>query len=475
MALPILSTAQMRDWERESWTSGIREADVIARVGSALAAHLRRVTRPGGQILLLAGKGHNGDDVRAAQLPLAGQKVELISVKDPATDLPRVRDALGRRPDWVVDGLFGIGLDRPLDPDWCALITTVNDSGARVLAMDVPSGLDADTGALWGAGIRATATFTVGAPKRGLLVAPAVPYVGRLEIATDVGLLAPMPALEESAVSGWWSEAGDFADWPPRRRADAHKGDFGQVAIVAGSSGYHGAAVLAARGALRARPGLVSVFTTPATYLPVAAQLAAAMVHSGIPGTALPARTTALVVGPGLAHPDAMALWKEALQEWWALFPGPLVVDASALDWLPVGVRQPGGIRVITPHPGEAGRLLGVTSAAVQSDRPAAVRALSARLGGCWVVLKGHQTLVGRETGPCWWNGSGNPGLAQGGSGDVLSGFLGGTLAQREMAANPLRAIRSAVWHHGATADRLERSGDPWTAEDLAAQLKVET
>ncbi len=472
MALPILSVARMRSWESASWAAGTREADVIARVGGVLAAALRRHARPGDRLLFLAGNGHNGDDVRAALPHLAAFAVESIDVTDPAAQRHAVAAALGRKPDWVVDGLFGIGLNRPLSEAWRALFGTVDASGARVLAMDVPSGLDADTGNTWGAAIRADVTLTVGAPKRGLLAPAAVGRVGRLEVATDVGLNATIPALPGEGVPDTWTEASDAEGFPGRRRVDAHKGDFGHVAIVAGSVGYHGAAVLAAGGALRARPGLVTVITMRDTCLPVAAQLASAMVQPWVPGGALPAKATSLVVGPGLAHPDAAATLRDAMRAWWHGFAGPVVVDASALDWLEPGVPAAGvGPRIVTPHPGEAARLLGTDAATVQADRPAALRAISARLGGCWVVLKGHHTLVGRAGDPIGWNGSGNPGLAQGGTGDVLAGYLGGLLAQTPAPADVPRAIRAAVWHHGATADALEHSGRAWTSEDLADAL----
>lgn len=473
MALPILSVARMRAWESASWAAGAVEQEVIARVGQSLASVLRRRCRQGQRVLLLAGRGHNGDDVRAAQSHLAGLVVDRLDVTDPDAALPGVAAALARRPDWVVDGLFGIGLNRALSPGWCALIEAVNASGLRVLAMDVPSGLDADTGGHWGTAIRADLTLTVGAPKRGLLAAAAADRVGRLEVARDVGLSPAIPPVPgEGPEEAWWSEAADFTGFPGRRGAAAHKGDFGHGVVVAGSVGYHGAAVLAARGALRAHPGLVTVVTSQDTYVPVASQLAAAMVHPWTPGFALPGRTTSLVVGPGLAHPTAAATFGESMRAWWRGFPGPMVVDASALDWIEPGVSG-NGIRVVTPHPGEAARLLGCTTADVQSDRPAAVRALSARTGGAWVVLKGQHTLVGCGAGAIWWNGTGNPSMAQGGTGDILAGYLGGLLAQPAGAADPLRAIRAAVWRHGAAADFLDGHGFPWVTEDLVGMLEV--
>jgi NAD(P)H-hydrate repair Nnr-like enzyme with NAD(P)H-hydrate dehydratase domain len=149
-----------------------------------------------------------------------------------------------------------------------------------------------------------------------------------------------------------------------------------------------------------------------------------------------------------------------------------VVADASALDALPSGAVPPHGIRVVTPHAGEAGRLLGVSPLEVQSDRIGALERLSSRLGKAWVVLKGQGTLVGRSGELPWWNPTGNAGLAQGGSGDVLAGFLGASLAQPALAADVVRTLRGAVFRHGQAADRLEATREPWSAEDLARLVR---
>ena len=149
----------------------------------------------------------------------------------------------------------------------------------------------------------------------------------------------------------------------------------------------------------------------------------------------------------------------------------PVVVDASALDWLPPDPVPRNALRVITPHPGEAARLLQATPQQVQANRLDALRNLSRRLGNTWVVLKGHQTLIGRSSGEVFVNSSGNPHLAQGGSGDVLAGYLAGLLAQPALQADPLKTIRYAVWQHGAAADALQASRANWVVEDLIAVL----
>lgn len=475
MPIPVLSVPQMRAWEDATWADGIRAGDVIARVGECIAAWLRVRLSPGARVLLVAGAGHNGDDVRATLPHLGGFHPELVEVRDPAAALPELQSALHRSPDCIIDGLFGIGLNRPLAAPWQEIVEAINASRARIVAVDVPSGLDASTGTALGAAIKADVTLTLGAPKRGLLSTQATPHVGRLEVISDIGLkpLATVRYLD-STPELLWATDGDFHDFPPRRPVDGNKGTFGHVVVIGGSPGYHGAAVLAARGALRAMPGLVTVLTHPDIHIPVASQLQAAMVHAWAPSTAMPRNATAIVLGPGLAAPDARARMEAEVTTLWRTSPAAVVADASALDWIADTAPSTAvstGHRVVTPHPGEAARMLKCSPAEVQADRPAALRALSQRLGDCWVVLKGHQSLVGTSHGPILVNSTGNAGLAQGGAGDLLAGLLGGLLAQPALGNDPGRAIGYGIWRHGAAADRIESGNRPWTIEDLAQSL----
>lgn len=456
----------MRAWEQASWAAGRSESTVIKRVGELVARRVSEWIGAGDRVLFLAGKGHNGDDARAAIPHLPNQQSRLVNVTDPVKERDEVVQALAERPALVVDGLFGIGLNRPLSPEWQALIKAINDAALPVLAIDTPSGLDAETGTVQGAAIRATVTLTVGAPKQGLLAATAIGQVGRLEVAPDIGLV-PCPQTAELN----WILPADFAGFPPARQPQSHKGTYGHAVILAGSPGYHGAAVLAARGAMRARPGLVTVVTEPRVYGPVAAQLQAAMVHPWEPGFAFPESASAILVGPGLAAKDLPVGLRELARELWAKSALPVIADASALDLIAEVKPLTGAARVITPHPGEAARLLRMTTAEVQANRLAALRELSSRLGNCHVVLKGHQTLMGQSTGPVLVNGSGNPGLAQGGSGDLLAGFIAGLLAQPALREDVNELLAYAVWQHGASADVLERERQNWTVEDLATSL----
>ncbi len=458
----------MRQWEKATWAAGKTEREVIQQVGRVLGERILQLTRRGDIVWIMAGKGHNGDDARAAQPYLVDRQVTLLNVEDPRQGLAEFSLWLERpgwrRARWIVDALFGIGLDRALNEDWRKLIDAINGSGIPILAVDVPSGLNANTGETEGTAIKAALTLTLGAPKTGLLEAPA--FTGRLEVAPEIGLAACPHAMELN-----WTVAGEFAGLPPRRASDGHKGDYGHAAIVAGSLGYHGAAVLAARGALRAQPGLVTVFPQAAVCTAVAAQLQAAMVHPWSAGKPLPGTCSSILIGPGLAAEEVPETLRKEVRSLWHKSPLAMVVDASALDWLEPGPTPAGAVRVITPHPGEAGRLLGSNAKEVQAGRVAALRALSKRFCNCWVVLKGHQTLVGRADGEIFVNSSGNPFLAQGGSGDLLGGYLAGLLAQPDWRQDPLRAVRYAVWQHGAAADHLAEAQANWTIEELAQWL----
>ena len=299
MPIPVINIAQMREWESATWATGQTEAEVIRRVGKKIARRARKLTRSDDLILILAGKGHNGDDARAAQEFLDGRRVEMLAVTDPQADLPKLEDALKQKPALVIDGLFGIGLNRTLDDGWKKFITTVNASKIPVLSVDVPSGLNADTGETFGAAIEAAVTLTVGAPKTGLLAPAAWPFVGRFEVAGDVGLV-PCPHTGDLK----WTLPDDFENFPPRRIVAGHKGSFGHLAIVAGSFGYHGAAVLATRAAQRAQPGLVTLFTQENVYHAAAAQLQSAMVKVWTPEIKLAESASGVLIGPGLAALD---------------------------------------------------------------------------------------------------------------------------------------------------------------------------
>ena len=306
--IPVLTVAQMRHWEHLSWEAGIAADFVIQKVGLLAARRVLELTNSGDAIWILAGRGHNGDDARAMAPHLAKREVLHIEVTDPARGLTDfTRQLKSRAPRCIIDGLFGIGLNRPLDSDWRALIEAVNATDRPVVAIDIPSGLDADTGAAEGAAIKAALTLTLAAPKAGLLKAPE--FTGRLEVVPDIGLV-PCPLRSDLN----WTMAADFAGLPPRRTVVANKGNYGHAALFCGSLGYHGACVLPARGAQRERPGLVTAFPQESVYVPVAAQLQSAMIHPWQPAQPLPKTFTALLFGPGLAAKELPETLKEEMR-----------------------------------------------------------------------------------------------------------------------------------------------------------------
>lgn len=474
MPFPIISIETMREWEARSWRAGKSETDVIDRVGQRLADRVTDLTSPGARVVFLCGAGNNGADGRAAVLKIQGRRITTLTVGKSSQWIGDVQAILKKDPDWVVDALFGIGLNRPLDSEWLEILKMVASWGGPVLSVDCPSGLNVGTGAPAPLAIEAAETMTVGAVKWGLLTREAAPFVGRLSLAADVGLI-PLDAVAapSSGAKAEWIEASDFRRFPPGRPGDAHKGSFGRLKILAGAEGYSGAAVIASRAALRARPGLISVQTTERAASLIAPAAPQAMVAASPQEASYEDKTTGFLIGPGLAGNDpGLGDLKSRGLELWNEAPQAVVADASALEWLPRSARPAPGLRVVTPHPGEAARMLGQSVKEIESDRFAAVEALSERLGGAYVVLKGARTLVGRAGAAIGVNSSGNAGLAQGGAGDALAGFLAGLLAQPSLAESPEKAIRYAVWFHGVSADRLAHRGLNWDILDLIAEMK---
>ena len=215
MPVPVISVAQMREWEKATWAVKRTPAQVISRVGHLVTSRAKQLTRPGDLILILAGKGHNGDDARQTGQNLSDREVALVNVGVPETALKEFNSLLSLPPALIIDGLFGIGLNRPLEGAWVKLIEKVNRSQIPVLSIDVPSGLNADAGEPEGAAIRAAVTLTLGTPKKGLLKSSAWPFVGRLEVAPDIGLV---PCPHEGDVQ--WTLPQDFDSFPPARPVD---------------------------------------------------------------------------------------------------------------------------------------------------------------------------------------------------------------------------------------------------------------
>lgn len=511
ISCPVISIEEMRRWEKASWEVGIREDHVIALVGRTIAEWIVRNIDPGSRVLLIIGKGNNGADVKAAQqfLPKKDFDVKAIEVEDPQNTPNAILEALlipqellnqteysseakleysEWVPDLIVDGLFGIGLRGGLEGDWMTLINFLNQLGP-ILSIDCPSGINCDTGQVETTAVKATWTMTVGAPKIGLVQQEAIEYTGRLVLAHEVGLDSDIPVDPSSRSSTtdiqwlWNKGMTEFAG-PVHRGVDNHKGDFGHLVSIAGSPGFQGAAILSAKAAQTSQPGLISVFTIGDAFIPVASNLLGPMVHQFSNQSFEKAleRATSILIGPGLATSEARNFIFPLLLELWKSLDKPMIVDASALDWIPTGEVKTNCLRVITPHTGEARRMLdraGLDHIDPSRDRYSAAKGLSEAYGNCVAVLKGYLTQTYID-GTHYLNPTGNPGLAQGGSGDILAGMIAGHLAHpyRDWAADEVLneqkiMVLRAIWHHGAAADTLQSDALHWTVEDVLEKIKV--
>ncbi|MDR1920866.1 MAG: NAD(P)H-hydrate dehydratase [Candidatus Adiutrix sp.] len=384
-------------------------------------------------------------------------------------------DSLGlERFDLIVDALFGTGLDRPLAGTAAALLKaaaaarTLAGPRSRVLAVDLPSGLSGDTGDLWGPPLAADLTVTLGAPKVGLYLKEGPSLAGRIVVG-DIGLTPEMFA--RATPMGRLSEKAELAPYLPCRPINGHKGSFGHVMLAGGARGKTGALCLAALGALRSGAALAtalhpaslgSVIETKLTEvmsleLPEAepGELAAA---AGELILRYAAGRQSLAVGPGLGLGEGALRAVLSIVEKASL---PLVLDADALTHLAgrlEDLKKCPAPAILTPHPGEAGRLLSVGTKEIQDDRLGAARAISSR-SGCVTVLKGHNTIISAPDGRFFLNAAGGPHLAVGGSGDLLTGLIAGLLAQK-MAPFPAAAL--AVWIHSRAADMCRDERGPF-------------
>lgn len=467
--LPVYRTDDIRRLEAAAFA--LPEAPALMERAGRAAAELGRALMPdaGGRVLVVAGPGNNGGDafVIARLLKAWWYDVTLVFAGDAqrlSADAHAAHDAwlaaggtcaadIPRDQRWglIVDGLFGIGLTRDVAGRGAELIARINDSGARVLAVDVPSGLDSDTGRVHGCAVRATHTLTFIALKPGLLTLDGPDHCGELQLST-LGL--DVAALR--APRGTTLGEEDLRALPPSRAANTHKGTYGSVGIVGGATGMVGAALLAGRAALKLGSGRVYLGllgedapavdgVQPELMLRMAGDLKS-LEH-----------LTAYAIGPGLSRSTAA---REALA---ALLPidRPLVLDADALNLLGEDAQLAAGVTtrraptVLTPHPAEAARLLGCTTAEVQADRVAAACELAARYRA-EVVVKGAGSVCASPDGTWSINTSGNPGMASAGMGDVLTGFIAALLAQ---GVAPQRALRGGVYLHGAAADAAVRAG----------------
>ncbi|MFF8385772.1 NAD(P)H-hydrate dehydratase [Streptomyces kanasensis] len=448
--------------------AGLPEGTLMRRAATGLAGAcaglLGRVY--GSRVVLLVGSGANGGDALYAGAGLArrgaGVSAVLLGARAHEDGLAALLAAGGRvaddpfavlaRADLVLDGIAGIGGRGGLRPEAVPVVRAARGSGAVVVAVDLPSGVDADTGAVDGEAVRADATVTFGAYKPGLLVDPAREYAGAVRL-VDIGLADLLPSPPELEAL----HHADVAGLLPVPAAESDKYRRGVVGVVAGSARYPGAAVLAVAGALRGGAGAVR-YVGPAGAA-VLARYPETLVHAGPPAAA--GRVQAWVLGPGLGDtPGADDVLGSDV---------PVLVDADGLHALdPVAVRARPAPTLLTPHAGEAAALLGTDRADVEARRLEAVRELAARYGAT-VLLKGSTTLVADpDPGvPVRVNPTGTPWLATAGSGDVLSGLAGSLLAT---GLAPRDAASTAAYLHGLAARRAA-AGAPVAAHDVADAL----
>jgi NAD(P)H-hydrate epimerase len=482
----LYNAAQARAFDRLAADGfGLSGEELMRRAGQAAFDLLRWRWPRARRIVVVSGPGNNGGDgyVLAQFAHAAGLAVRVYALGDPqklhgAAHAARQHcvasgvgvtslqtDAL-RDCDVLVDAVFGTGLERDLAGEWRAAVEAINAAGRPVLALDLPSGLHADTGRVLGVAVRASATLTFIALKAGLFTGAGRECSGEIfydALGVPSALFTGTPPIARRIT------ADALHDALPRRARHAHKGDAGHVLVVGGQPGMSGAARLAGEAAYRAGAGLVVLATHPqhAHCINIGRpELLSYGIADGAALRPLMAEADVIAVGPGLGQGEwGRALWGAVLDS-----ATPLVVDADALNLLAADpVTRANWI--LTPHPGEAARLLQSTTADIQADRFQAARAIAARYGGV-CVLKGSGSLIAQADDTLWLCDRGHPGMASGGMGDVVTGAIAGLLAQGATAPT---AARAGVWAHAAAADAIAaRRGElGLLASELVAELPV--
>lgn len=484
-SFPLYDNAALRQAEARAASRLGDDFVLMQRAGAAAwrcaLAHWPQAQR----IAVICGPGNNGGDgyVLARHAREAGRRVRVLRLPGHA---PRggvaaraeraYRDAGGGigefsgsidDADLVVDALFGIGLARAPDTDAAALVAAIDRAATPVLALDVPSGVVADTGDVPGAAVHATRTLQFLGAHAGLATGAALDHVGMRELAA---LDVDEDVLPVDAAVAGMLDAGDLGRFLQPRGRNSHKGESGRVLCVGGDHGKGGAVMLCAEAALRSGAGLVDVATRAVHVPALLSRRPEAMAHVVDAAAELGALVNAadvVAIGPGLGR----AAWGSGMFSALVGSGKPMVVDADALNLLAGSPREMRPDTVLTPHPGEAARLLSTTTREVQADRRAAALALCDRFG-CVAVLKGAGTVVaapGRL--PCIID-AGNPGMAVGGMGDVLTGVIA---ALRAQGLDPFDAARCGALLHGAAGDAAARDGGErgLLPSDLFARLRL--
>jgi NAD(P)H-hydrate epimerase len=480
----LYTAAQVREFDRiviEEY--GIPGADLMERAGTRACHWMQKRWPDLSEILVVCGIGNNAGDglVLARHARQAGLRVRVLQLGDAAklrgdaltmADAWRVQGGeiepyagVPGKPGLIVDALLGTGLERDVAGPWAAAIDEINRHQAPVFALDIPSGLNADSGRVMGGAIHAEATLSFIGLKQGMFTGKGPDCCG--EVAFDT-LDVPARVYGRQLLAARRIDWHKLADLMGRRRRTAHKGDFGHLLVIGGGTGYGGAIRLAAEAGARSGAGLVTVASHPehtATLNVGRPELMCRGVEAGEHLAPLLERASVMALGPGLGRDD----WGERMFLAASASVLPTVLDADGLYWLSRHADRRDN-RIITPHPGEAARLLGCSTGEVQADRFAAVGALQERFGGV-VVLKGAGTLIADGSAhPPALCSDGNPGMASGGTGDLLTGIIGALVAQ----GHALRlAAELGVSLHAAAGDRAAAKGEiGMLAGDLLPELR---
>lgn len=481
LPLPLYSAAQVRELDARLIAAGTPGFELMQRAAHAAWRALRRRWPQAGEITVLAGSGNNaGDGYLMAELARkAGWAVSVLALGAPdqlrgdaATACAAALAAGVRVEAWhdaaelrgvLVDALLGTGFQGELRPTYAAAVEVINASGLPVLAVDIPSGLCADTGHVADLAVRADLTVSFIGLKIGLFTGVAADWVGELvfdDLQADPAIVA------QQAFSALRLAGSALPRLAPRARS-AHKGSFGHVLVIGGDRGFGGAALLTAESALRSGAGLVSLATRPEHVAASLARLPEVMCVASESTYQLPAlcqRAGVLVVGPGLGQQP----WGRSLLSVAAASECAQVWDADALNLLAAGQVELPQDCVLTPHPGEAARLLGRSTAEVQADRPAAALALAHKYQAV-VVLKGAGSLVASADGRLRLCDQGHPAMATAGLGDVLAGLIG---ALRGQGLEAFEAACLGVWLHASAGQQLGELGRGLAASDLIPTIR---
>ena len=488
--MELVTAAEMRALDHAAIDERkIPSLRLMENAGRAVVLEMQRQFGPlrGKTVTVVSGKGQNGGDgfVIARMLRERGSQARVLLlpppsalVGDAATTLrkykrrggrtyhvlddpsaSRVVEPLLRESDFLVDAIFGTGLNAPVQGLAAGVISLMNQSGRPIVAVDLPSGLDADSGQILGIAIQASLTVTLARPKRGLYIGDGPNIAGRIRVG-DIGIPPELVAIAKIPLK--LLDPASLRIFLPKRKRAAHKGSFGHAGIIAGSSGKTGAAAMAALGALRSGAGLVTVAIPQGLNTVLEAKLLEAMTFpvAGTPSHGLAkdskesllefaASKTAVAIGPGIGRePETVGLVLELLTE----IKHPLVLDADGINALAGHahiLRRAQAPVILTPHPGEMARLLGASVADVQNDR-LGVAGRFAREFNVHVVLKGAGTVLAGPDGSLAVNPTGNPGMATGGTGDVLTGMIVGLLAQ---GLSSWGAACTGTYLHGLAGD----------------------